>query len=158
MCYSWKWWHCDAYFLKSYIANYPEELVSNRRGYEYCLPGDVAILVLTSKNDLPLRAYDLYFGDRPNNGNCFVSGYPKRPPYIKYCCPQLRCDKKLKKKFERAFHGFKRIVYAEGEIVSCDKLIEVSCSTTNGMSGSPVVFDFKAVGVFVGGLPYPDRD
>ena len=50
---------CDAFFLKSYLADYPEELVSRTTGCEYCLPGDVAVLVLTSKNDLSLNSYDL---------------------------------------------------------------------------------------------------
>ena len=144
-------------FLKSYLADCPENLVSNRTGCEYCLPGDVAILVLTSKNDLSLNSYDLYIGDRPTEGNCFVSGYPKRPPAIEYCCPQLTFDEELENKVERAFHGFKKIVYAEGEIEFCNNLIEVSCSTTNGMSGSPVVFGSKAIGVYVGGPPLPGQ-
>ena len=145
-----------AFFLKSYLADYPEELVSRTTGCEYCLPGDVAILVLTSEDDLSLNSYDLYIGDRPTEGNCFVSGYPERSRYINYC-PQLRCDKESKKKIERAFHGFKKIVYAEGEIEFCNNLIEVSCSTTNGMSGSPVVFGSKAIGVYVGGPPLPGQ-
>ena len=148
---------CYAILLKSDLAEYPEELVSRTTGCEYCLPGDVAVLVLTSKNDLSLNSYDLYIGDRPTEGNCFVSGYPKRPPAIEYCCPQLTFDEKLKNKVERAFHGFKKIVYAEGEIEFCNNLIEVSCSTTCGMSGSPVVFGSKAIGVHVGGPPLPGQ-
>ena len=147
---------CYAFFLKSYLVDYPEELVSRTTGCEYCLPGDVAVLVLTSEDDLSLNSYDLYIGDRPTEGNCFVSGYPERSRYINYC-PQLRCDKESKKKIERAFHGFKKIVYAEGEIEFCNNLIEVSCSTTNGMSGSPVVFGSKAIGVYVGGPPLPGQ-
>ena len=119
--------YCDAFFLKSYLADYPEELVSRTTGCEYCLPGDVAVLVLTSKNDLSLNSYDLYIGDRPTEGNCFVSGYPKRPPAIEYCCPQLTFDEELENKVERAFHGFKKIVYAEGEIEFCNNPIEVGC-------------------------------
>ena len=148
---------CYAFFLKSYLADYPEELVSRTTGCEYCLPGDVAILVLTSEDDLSLNSYDLYIGDRPTEGSCFVSGYPERPPAIEYCCPQLTFDEELENKVERAFHGFNRIVYAEGEIASCHNLIEVSCSTTNGMSGSPVVFGSKAIGVYVGGPPLPGQ-
>ena len=148
---------CYAFFLKSYLVDYPEELVSRTTGCEYCLPGDVAVLVLTSEDDLSLNSYDLYIGDPPTEGNCFVSGYPKRPPAINYCCPQLTFDKESKKKIEKAFHGFKKIVYAEGEIEFCNNLIEVSCSTTNGMSGSPVVFGSKAIGVYVGGPPLPGQ-
>ena len=148
---------CRAFFLKSYLADYPEKLVSRTTGCEYCLPGDVAVLVLTSEDDLSLNSYDLYIGDRPTEGNCFVSGYPERPPAIEYCCPQLTFDEELENKVERAFHGFDRIVYAEGEIASCHNLIEVSCSTTNGMSGSPVVFGSKAIGVYVGGPPLPGQ-
>ena len=120
---------CRAFFLKSYLADYPEKLVSRTTGCEYCLPGDVAVLVLTSKNDLSLNSYDLYIGNRPTEGSCFVSGYPERPPAIEYCCPQLTFDEELKNKVERAFHGFKKIVYAEGEIEFCNNLIEVGCST-----------------------------
>ena len=148
---------CYAFFLKSYLVDYPEELVSRTTGCEYCLPGDVAVLVLTSEDNLSVNSYDLYIGDRPTEGNCFVSGYPERSRYINYCCPQLGCDKESKKKIERAFHGFKKIVYAEGEIEFCNNLIEVSCSTTNGMSGSPVVFGSKAIGVYVGGPPLPGQ-
>ena len=59
---SWKWWIVLYNTFKELFIWISEELVSNITGYEYCLPGAVAVLVLTSKKDLSLNSYDLYFG------------------------------------------------------------------------------------------------
>ena len=45
---------------------------------------------------------------------------------------------------------------SKGEILSRNNLIGLSCSTTSGMAGSPVVCGSAAVGVYVGGPPLPD--
>lgn len=36
-------------------------------------------------------------------------------------------------------------------------IIEVSCSTTNGMSGSPIVSKKKVIGIYIGGSPVPGQ-
>ena len=79
---------CEAYFLKSYLDEFSQELISETMGCEYCLPSDVAVLLLTSSNDLSLNSYNLHL-DHPPILNCFISGYPKKSIEIEYCCPQM---------------------------------------------------------------------
>ena len=67
---------CEAYFLKSYLDEFSQELISETMGCEYCLPSDVAVLLLTSSNDLSLNSYNLHL-DPPPSLSCFISGYLK---------------------------------------------------------------------------------
>ena len=148
---------CKAYFIKSYLEDYPQPLVSKAMGFEYFLPGDIALLLLYSDHQIDLNYYPIS-QDINLNESCFVSGYPKRPENLIYCCPQLDTDDDYSTKIIEAFHGFNKLVYAEGKVKSCSNLIvDIECSTTNGMSGSPIVINSKFIGVYVGGPPLPGQ-
>ena len=49
-------------------------------------------------------------------------------------------------------------MYSEGEIESCSNyLLDLTCSTTNGMSGAPVVANYVTIGIYLGGPPLPGQ-
>ena len=126
-------------------------------GFEYFLPGDIALLLLFSNNQIDLNYYPIS-QDINLNESCFVSGYSKRPEDLLCCCPQLDIDDDYSIKIIEAFHDFDKLVYAEGKVKSCSNLIvDIECSTTNGMSGSPIVMNSKFIGVYVGGPPLPGQ-
>jgi hypothetical protein len=91
---------------------------------------------------------------------CCVSGYPKKPADFSYVIPQIDSSdqSELEKKANEIFCNFKGHVYSEGKVESdLNGIIEISCSTTNGMSGSPILIDKKVVGIYVGGPPNPGQ-
>ena len=142
-----------AYFLKDYINDFPQEMFSVAAKQAYCLPGDVAVLVLISDTLEHLGFYELNNQFRVDS-DCFVPGYPLRPENIKYCFPQGQNDSDLENIVNVAFNGFSGLVHSSGKVLSFnDCLIDITCSTTNGMAGAPVVLDSKAIGVYVGGPP-----
>lgn len=75
---------------------------------------------------------------KPGN-SCIISGYPCKPLSMIYCILQLRALSD-ETKAKRIFHDFDKKVYAQGNVENFNSgIIEVSCSTINGMSGSPIV-------------------
>lgn len=68
--------------------------------------------------------------------------------------PYLGDDKKIaQEKILDIFHEDRALIESKGKVLSNKNLLEISCSGINGMSGSPVVVQGCAVGVFVGGPP-----
>ena len=50
----------------------------------------------------------------------------------------------------KAFHNFSHLVYTTGRIINCSQeLIDVDCAGVNGMSGSPIMWENKLVGLYV---------
>ncbi|OMJ70927.1 hypothetical protein SteCoe_30995 [Stentor coeruleus] len=148
----------SAYLINYFMDDFPYELRSSLTSAFYYLPGDIAILlleVIKGKIDSYEIATDIIVGK-----DCFVSGYPKVPKNIKYCLPQLQnlTFDEITNEANRIFCSFDKKVFAEGKIESENNgLIEISCSTTNGMSGSPIISEGKLVGVYTGGPPVPGQ-
>ena len=144
---------CLAYFIRSYVHDYPHDMLSEVRKLHYCLPGDVAILLLVSKKPELVNHYPLA-NQMTRGSHCFVSGYPQRPDDLAYCFPEGKDRTDLETIVEQAFNSFHGIVHSEGEIIGMSEtLIDISCSTTSGMSGGAVVSESEIVGVYVGGPP-----
>ena len=142
-----------AYFLKTYIKEFTKEMISGVTGMPYCLPGDVALLLLVSDRPRLVNFYN-FANDILAGSQCFVSGYPVKPRSIEYCYPQGQNDSNLVTIVEGAFNKFNGIVHSQGSILSQnDELIDIACSTTNGMSGGPVIVNSEIIGVYVGGPP-----
>lgn len=146
--------HLIDFFMKSF----PYDLQSSLTSAFYCLPGDIAILLL----EVEIGKIDYYeiSSDIKLGMDCFVSGYPKKPKNLRYCLPQLvnNTDNEVYNEANRIFCYFDKKVFAEGKIESENNgLLEVSCSTTNGMSGSPIVSEGKFVGIYIGGPPVPGQ-
>lgn len=127
---------------------------------KYCLPGDLAILLVEVKLGIA-NPYELATAnDIKLYAPCVISGYPCEPVNSNYCFPQLEGSDStlIKKAAFSIFYGFNSKVYAKGRIESGrNRLIEISCSTTNGMSGSPIISEGKVIGVYVGGLHIPGQ-
>ncbi|OMJ71450.1 hypothetical protein SteCoe_30333 [Stentor coeruleus] len=151
----------EAYFIKSYMKNYPDEHKSIFTNGYYCLPGDMAILLLVVHGKAKIHTYRLAKKSTIiSNSACTISGYPCIPNNFRYCIPQLEAltQVEIENEARNIFCNFNNRVYAEGKIENIDNgIIEVSCSTTNGMSGSPIILNRKVVGVYVGGPPIPSQ-
>lgn len=147
-----------AYFLKSYMHDYPHELQSAFTNANYCLPGDLAILLLKIKSG---KTNYYRISSRARIGyDIVISGFPIMPENLEYCFPQVEGTRQdeILKKANKFFCQFDKKVYAEGRIENENNgLIEVSCSTTNGMSGGPIICKKKCVGVYIGGPPVPGQ-
>jgi hypothetical protein len=144
--------------IKSYASVYANFSPSEKSGYEYCLPYDVAILVLMTKKIINFPVAELDLNGVSVGNCCTIAGYPVRPSSsIFYSCP-IAEETELEL-IEKAFHNFKRLVFSQGNIVSMnDHLLDLSCSTTSGMSGSPTFNDQgKVCGIYVGGPPLPGQ-
>lgn len=120
------------------------------------MPGDVAILLLVVDYG-KIDKYRLDNSSKVKPGiDCIVSGYPYKPQNILYCVPQLYelSDSAIESEANSIFCDFTGKVYAVGNVENINNgIIEVSCSTTNGMSGSPIISNRKVIGVYVGGPP-----
>lgn len=149
-----------AYLLKEFSSNSTADHRSNITDSLYCLPGDVAILLVSLDN---CRA-SMYFEpfDQPSKAigmDCYIPGFPKEPPNFSYCIPnQNLFNDKLSILANKIFNNFSGIVFSHGSVIDQnDKLLEVDCSTISGMSGSPIVFQGKYIGVYVGGPALPGQ-
>ncbi|OMJ78069.1 hypothetical protein SteCoe_22225 [Stentor coeruleus] len=143
--------------LKCFCINSNEELYASNNN-PYCLPGDIAICLLVSE------IADLYFEVIPlsicqKNSPCSIIGFPTinvENPISIY--PYFGDDKQNAiNKIIAVFHKDKALVESKGKVLRNKKLLEISCSAINGMSGSPVIVNDCAVGVFVGGPPLPGQ-
>lgn len=139
--------------LKCYYKDWKDELYASN-GNPYCLPGDIALCLLvanTSSIDLEELPLSACFEE----SDCSIVGFPgtniENPISI---FPYLGDDKKIaQEKILDIFHEDRALIESKGKVLSNKNLLEISCSGINGMSGSPVVVQGCAVGVFVGGPP-----
>ena len=143
----------NLWLIKHYGENLTEECWSPTSGNRYCLPGDVAVLLVTSASPVKLGYYNIA-NECQVNDFCFISGYPKRTEDIFYCSPQHSKSPSFKNLIKRAFNNFTGLVYSSGQVINKNnEVIEIDCSTTNGMSGSPIVHNEEIIGIYVGGPP-----
>ena len=146
---------CTAFFLKEYSKLFTEKMYSETFGteYSYGIPGNAAILLLTSLKQEEIAHYEI--NECISVGNtCTASGYPKKPANLRYCYPQGAQLANFTEIVDQAFQNFKGLVHSPGTIHNINNsLLEIACSATSGMSGAPVIIDSKAAGIYLGGPP-----
>lgn len=139
--------------LKCYCKDWNQELVTSN-GNPYCLPGDVALCLLLSATD-NVEIEELPLKTCTEDSQCSIVGFPSTKvdnPVSIY--PYLGNDKSIaNQKIKSIFHKDRVLVESCGKVLRNSYLLEISCSGINGMSGSPVIVNGSAVGVFVGGPP-----
>jgi Trypsin-like peptidase domain len=151
---------CRVLFLKNFMRGFAEELVSSNN-FPYCLPGDIAVLVLLSQDpDFRPFAYEKKTELTSSQEQpCLVSGFPS------YSNPDFECMypyesndlEATKTQVKTAFYNFDKLICSEGTYKESGYLLEITCSTYSGMSGSPILSSNKLVGVFCGGPPMPGQ-
>ena len=146
---------CTALLLKEYSRLFTEEMHSETFGTEnsYSIPGNAAILLLTSLRQEVIAHYEI--NECISVGNTTtISGYPKKPANLRYCHPQGAQLPNFTAIVNQAFQNFKGLVHSPGTISNMNNsLLEIACSTTSGMSGAPVIIDSKVAGIYLGGPP-----
>ena len=151
----------EAVFLKSFMAdfNYPMMSMTNNNYFVY--PGDLALLLLTTKEKSIPKVSSLEIDTAITFGSeITVAGYPVRPENILNCCPNLygASKEEILREMNAAFHNFSTLVYSDGDLLNnSNELIDINCVGVNGMSGGPVICGGKLVGVYVGGPPLPGQ-
>jgi Trypsin-like peptidase domain len=143
----------DLWLIKHYAQTFSDECISPTSRIRYCLPGDIAVLLITSPQPVALGKYNIADSLQIND-DCFISGYPRQPDDITYCLPQYSQLPDLKNVVKKAFNNFNGLVYSSGKVLNMNEnIIEIDCSTTNGMSGSPIIRNHELIGVYLGGPP-----
>lgn len=147
-----------AIILKTFMATYSNEMISKTNGNTFIYSGDLAILLLLSE-EIKLSRFKI---SNPNeimeNSQVIVAGFPKKPENLLYCCPSLKFlqEEDIKNEIYKAFHNFDKMIYSEGFVINKNEnIIEVNCAGTNGMSGDPIFWEKKVVGVYLGGPTLP---
>lgn len=146
-----------AYLVKEFASETTEDHLSATTNSKYCLPGDVAVLIVTLNK---ARTYEPYQPLFPANGmNCYIAGFPSCPPNLNYCIPNKNSSNdELIIKANNVFCNFPGMLYSHGEVINCnEKIVEITCSTTSGMSGSPILCQGRYIGVYVGGPALPGQ-
>ena len=150
----------DAYFLREFLSTSTIQHKCQSTNSEYCLPGDVAILLIILENCKPSGFFEPI--DLPkivSSMPCYVSGFPSYPIIPKYGIPYPNLtNSQIQRKMNDIFHNFRGMIFSHGQVIhENDTLIEISCSTTSGMSGSPIVSQGKYLGIYVGGPAIPGQ-
>lgn len=147
-----------AYVLKEFTSETTVNHICGTTQSLYCLPGDVAVLLVTLNNCGANDFYEPKFSATIGM-ECFIPGFPRCPPDIKYSIPNRNySDAELKRLANEIFNNFTGIVFSHGALINYNEnLLEVSCSTTNGMSGSPIVSEGRYIGIYVGGPALPGQ-
>jgi hypothetical protein len=150
----------NAYFLREFTQDTITDHKCSSTGSLYCLPGDVGILLIELDNSNPPAYLEPANPDRIVKGeSCYVPGFPVAPDNPRYCIPSSAVpDVELESEIRKIFNDFVGIVYSHGKIVEQNnEIVEISCSTTSGMSGSPIISEGKYIGVYVGGPALPGQ-
>ncbi|OMJ68860.1 hypothetical protein SteCoe_33552 [Stentor coeruleus] len=142
--------------LKSWCNESSRELRASN-GNLYYLPGDVALCLVVSKN-VVVEISEIPLGKCNRDIECSILGFPStKVPNPVAICPYLRNEKDAKEKIKSIFHKNRDLVESKGYVLYNEDLLEISCSGTLGLSGSPVIANGYAIGVFVGGPPLPGQ-
>ena len=138
------------------------EIISKSTIGIYMCPNDISILAFTGDIELnELVTAAILPAETSSteilNKKCLVSGYPK------YIYPGMRPDKRkiTQKTIYKTFYKFREQINSFGTIShSTETISQIKCSTTSGMSGSPLLVcdcdnpcfsDLKIAGLYNGG-------
>jgi Trypsin len=150
-----------AMFLTQFMGKYFQPLASSNNFY-YCLPGDLAVMILISKQKQlsldVIEPEDRNF-NLSNPNSCLVCGFPELTDgSFSFMYPYESSDKNnAKQEIRAAFYEGEELICSEGQGKKVDNLIEIYCSSYSGMSGSPILCNNKLIGVFLGGPPMPGQ-
>lgn len=143
--------------LRCFTDDSNDEIFASN-GNPYCLPGDIAVCLLVSKTlNCTIEAMPLSICFK--GSECSIIGFPsidvENPISI---FPYSGDDEQFaKERILNVFHRDKALIESKGKVLRNKNLLEITCSGINGMSGSPVVVQNSAVGIFVGGPPLPGQ-
>jgi hypothetical protein len=124
------------------------------------MPGDVSILLITLHHCIAPEYFEpleqsLIKADMP----CYVSGFPQQPKNLNYCIPNKNYSREqLAILADDIFCKFTGLIFSHGIVINENEtFVEISCSTTSGMSGSPIISQGKYIGLYVGGPVLPGQ-
>jgi hypothetical protein len=103
---------CKAYFIKSYVREYTQEAQAITIPYNYCLPADVAVLLLVSSEFFAVNNYEIC-SDIAFGSECFTSGFPIKPYNPLHCFPQCKDDIDIEAKIMKASEDSKTLYIAQ---------------------------------------------
>jgi hypothetical protein len=147
-------------------------------GIQYCLPNDIAILVIYQRQafadndadinmcvdllEIPFANDDELLSLKACKREAFISGYPVSASKSNYILPDSNGIENVVRKIQEGFHGFEYQVISEGTVSITDTgLAQLELSTTSGMPGSPILIgtwpDIKLCGIYCGGPPLPGQ-
>ena len=145
--------------LKNFLEG-TKSMISSE-GVKNVLGQDLVLGLVTSTQkelSFPIKELELIDDETCINQElCSVYGFPEKPENMFYSSPAIReLEESPETAIEVLFNGFKGPVKSEGLVLNEGDeihLLEINCSATNGMSGSPVLVNQKLAGVYVGGPP-----
>ena len=144
----------DLFLIKTYNQKFFGDAIDSN-GESYCVgEGDFALLFLLFKNSTTL-IYEMSVCKEKSlitGSDGIVAGYPSGALVKQmYVYPFTNDLKETTRKFAEIFHDPYSIACSIGELIWAESLLEITCSTSSGMSGSPVIYNNSIIGVFVGG-------
>lgn len=149
-----------AYLIKEFSNSKTSDHICSTTKSLYCMPGDIAILLVTLNNCRSPEYFEpLDLSFTTSNLKCFISGFPKKVNKFNFYNPYKNLpDTQINEISRKIFNKHKGLVHSYGSVINENEtLVEISCSTTNGMSGSPIISQGKYIGVYVGGQALPGQ-
>ena len=139
---------------KTYLNKYTDSALGENGASFFAEEGDLALMILLTTNPCILinQMNILSTFIDLKNFDCLVAGYPSdftfNPLYnYPYTNDVQTAIDNLKQIFNEPF----QLICTPGKIKFAGSLIEVTSSSSSGMSGSPVISENMIIGVFVGG-------
>ena len=139
---------------KSYHSKYQDDAIGEI-GASYCAgEGDFALMILLTPNPIvPINQMSILTAFIEMNGNdCLIAGYPSgydSNPLYNY--PYTNDEQTAINNLTEIFRNPKLLICSPGKIKYSRSIVEVTASSSSGMSGSPVISGDIIIGVFVGG-------
>ena len=141
------------FLIKSYHNKHSSDALGSN-GVSYCVgEGDLALMILLAKsNQLSYNELNLGFGGSLIGNDCCIAGYPLGAySNLMYNYPFSNNKDEALQTLSEIFNDTSKVIVTPGNIKWSGSIIEVSCSTCSGMSGSPLISNNSIIGVFVGG-------
>ena len=143
----------SCFVLKTYHEKFDRDALSSN-GTSFCVgEGDLALLLLLANSDsLFYNEPNVDSGTSLIGDECFVAGYPSGLFFNllhNYPFTDDKDDAKLN--LEKIFQEPTSLICSPGQVKWIGQIIEITCSTCKGMSGSPVLRDNSIIGILVGG-------
>ena len=145
----------DIHYSKTTKANYP---ISN----------DIAVCLLIGNPNIISEVNFINTGEElKEKTEVLVSGHPKRHLKKSYIYPSA-LRKVVSKDLTKHFFQYSCQINSHGKVKNAsDSLLEITCSATSGMSGSPILVqttdadqglnNYSIAGIYVGGPPIPGQ-